>query len=83
MPHIFSCPTEASMSTYLRSLASWEGIVMSAEIIPFVRDRRRDRVRHIGSRSLATPDDLVMDHLDTAPCEAAWLKVPQAESYNG
>lgn len=71
------------MSAYLRSLASWEGIVMSAEIIPFVRDRRRDRVRKIGSRSLATPDDLVMDHLDTAPCEAAWPKVPQAESCNG
>jgi hypothetical protein len=56
---------------------------MSAEIIPFVRDRRPDRVRKIGFRALATPDDLVMDHLDTAPCEAAWPKVPQAESCNG
>jgi len=58
------------------------GIVLNAEIIHFVRDRRHDRVRNIGFRSLATPDDLVMDHFDTAPCEAAWPKVPQAEPYN-
>jgi hypothetical protein len=59
------------------------GIVVSAQIIQFVRDRRHDRVRKIGFRSLATADNLVMADLDTAPCEAAWPKVPQAESCNG
>ena len=56
---------------------------MSAEIIQFVRRRKHDRIGNIGFRSLATPEDLIMDHLDTAPCEGAWPKVPQAESTNG
>jgi hypothetical protein len=42
---------------------------MSADIIPFAprRDRKRSVIRF---STLATPpDDLVMDHADTAPCE--------------
>jgi hypothetical protein len=42
---------------------------MSADIIPFTR--RRDRKRSVIDVSVAAslPDDLVMDHVDTAPCE--------------
>ena len=45
---------------------------MSAKIIPFVlqtrRERRSDESSHV-FRSRSQPDDLVMDHADTAPCE--------------
>jgi hypothetical protein len=42
---------------------------MSADIIPFTR--RRDRKRSVIDVSVAAslPDDLVMDHVDTATCE--------------
>ncbi|WP_213741585.1 hypothetical protein [Bradyrhizobium sp. dw_411] len=42
---------------------------MNALIIPFVP--RRDRKRHTIGFSIPAPppDDLVMDHADTAPCE--------------
>ena len=42
---------------------------MSADIIPFTR--RRDRKRSVIDVSVAASllDDLVMDHVDTAPCE--------------
>ena len=42
---------------------------MSAQIIPFAP--RRDRKRSVISFSnpATSPDDLVMDHVDTAPCE--------------
>ena len=67
MPHIFFL-SDGGQHEHLSEISRiMGGIVMSAQIIPFVRDRRRDRVRNIGSRSLATPDDLVMDHVDTAP----------------
>gem|GEM_PF-3447379 len=45
---------------------------MSAKILQFVskaqRDRSRDEFANV-FRSKAAPDDLVMDHADTAPCE--------------
>jgi hypothetical protein len=42
---------------------------MSADIIPFVprRDRKRSAIDF--SIPATPPDDLVMDHVDTAPCE--------------
>jgi hypothetical protein len=42
---------------------------MSAQIIPFIprRDRKRGVIGFLASAS--SPDDLVMDHADTAPCE--------------
>jgi hypothetical protein len=44
---------------------------MSAEIIDFVPRPRGHVLREnqILFRSRAEPDDLVMDHADTAPCE--------------
>jgi hypothetical protein len=49
---------------------------MSAEIIRFIRGPKRDREHSdfptIAFRSAARPDDLVMDHVDTAPCEYLW-----------
>jgi hypothetical protein len=48
---------------------------MSAEIIRFIPDRKRDRarepatVRAIAHRSAPAPDDLTMDHVDMSPCE--------------
>jgi hypothetical protein len=46
---------------------------MSAEIIQFVSRPKRDRgptdFPTIAFRSARQPDDLVMDHADTAPCE--------------
>jgi hypothetical protein len=46
---------------------------VSAEIIPFVprtRGRTSDEMPFV-FRSRVQPDDLVMDHADTAPCEYA------------
>jgi hypothetical protein len=44
------------------------GHVMSADVIPFPRQRRsRDLIEF--SALAAAPDDLVMDHVDTSPCE--------------
>ena len=49
---------------------------MSAEIIQFIPRPNRDRgptdVPSIAFRSAARPDDLTMDHVDTAPCEILW-----------
>ena len=46
---------------------------MTATILQFVPGPRRDRAldREPASRSRWWPDDLVMDHADTAPCEYA------------
>jgi hypothetical protein len=48
------------------------GPFVSARILQFVskaqRDRSRDEFANV-FRSKAAPDDLVMDHADTAPCE--------------
>jgi hypothetical protein len=47
---------------------------MSAKIVQFVPRARRDRgdsERAIAFRSRPRPDDLAMDHADTAPCEYA------------
>ena len=45
---------------------------MSAKILQFAprarRDRRANEVRNV-FRSEPHPDDLTMDHADTAPCE--------------
>jgi len=52
------------------------GIVVSAEIIRFIRGPKPDRELSdfptIAFRSAARPDDLAMDHVDTAPCEYLW-----------
>jgi hypothetical protein len=48
------------------------GIFVSAEIIPFIpRLNRRNSMVNLpsASRSAIEPDDLTMDHADTAPCE--------------
>jgi hypothetical protein len=49
------------------------GICMSAEIIQFVprphRNREPTDFPTIAFRSVLRPDDLTMDHVDTAPCE--------------
>jgi hypothetical protein len=49
------------------------GVVVSAEVIPFVpRLNRRRKPVHFPPASLhptPRPDDLTMDHVDTAPCE--------------
>jgi hypothetical protein len=46
---------------------------MSAKIIQFTRRPNRDREHTdfptIAFRSVARPDDLTMDHVDTSPCE--------------
>jgi hypothetical protein len=51
------------------------GIFVSAEIIQFIRGPKRNRELSdfptIAFRSAARPDDLVMDHADTAPSEYA------------
>ena len=46
---------------------------MSAEIIQFVPRRVRDLASHESSSifAVARPDELAMDHADTAPCEYA------------
>jgi hypothetical protein len=71
------------MTAYLLSLALIglvaivisEGFVMSADIIRFIPrpDTARERTDFptIAFRSAVKPDDLVMDHVDTAPCEHA------------
>jgi hypothetical protein len=45
---------------------------MSADIIPFIPRRDRKSVLADFSAPTAAPDDLVMDHVDTSPCEYAW-----------
>jgi len=48
---------------------------VSAEIIPFIPrpNRRNLPVNFSGaSRSAIRPDDLTMDHADTASCESIW-----------
>jgi hypothetical protein len=51
------------------------GNFVSAEIIQFIRGPKRNRglpdFPTIAFRSAARPDDLVMDHADTAPSEYA------------
>jgi hypothetical protein len=49
------------------------GIVVSADIIQFIRGPKRNREHSdfatIAFRSAARPDDLVMDHADATPSE--------------
>jgi hypothetical protein len=45
---------------------------MSADIIPFTPRRNRKSVLTGCSVPKAAPNDLVMDHVDTSPCEYAW-----------
>ena len=45
---------------------------MSADIIPFVARRQRQKILNGFSAPKAAPDDLVMDHVDTSPCEHVW-----------
>jgi hypothetical protein len=42
---------------------------VSAQIIPFIPRRGRKRGVSDCSAAPSQPDDLVMDHVDTAPCE--------------
>jgi len=48
-------------------------ILLSAEIIQFIRGPKHNREQSdfptIAFRSAARPDDLTMDHVDTAPSE--------------
>ena len=46
---------------------------MSAVIIPFVARRQRQKILAGFSAPTAAPDELVMDHVDTSPCEYAWF----------
>jgi hypothetical protein len=57
---------------------------VSAEIIPFTRASRRDNRRSESAalRSTKRSDDLVMDHVDTAPCESVSPKV-RPEDFRG
>ena len=51
------------------------GIFVSAEIIPFTPRPKRGSGPidfSAASRSAIRPDDLTMDHADTAPCEYLW-----------
>jgi hypothetical protein len=45
---------------------------MSADIIPFVARGNRKNGFTGFSVSASLPDDLVMDHVDTSPCEYVW-----------
>ena len=48
------------------------GIFVSAEIVQFIpRENRRSRQNDVATafRPAIGPDDLTMDHVDTAPCE--------------
>jgi hypothetical protein len=42
---------------------------LSADIIPFIPRRDRKSVLTDFFAPKATPDDLIMDHVDTSPCE--------------
>jgi hypothetical protein len=44
---------------------------MSADIIPFIPRRHRQKIRTDFSAPAAA-DDLVMDHVDTSPCGYVW-----------
>jgi|GEM_PF-1534511 hypothetical protein len=52
------------------------GIFVSAEIIRFIARPDRNRgptdFPTIAFRSATGPDDLTMDHVDTAACEVVW-----------
>ena len=45
---------------------------MTADIIPFIPRRNRKNLLTGFSAPKAAPDDLVMDHVDTSPCEYVW-----------
>jgi hypothetical protein len=82
MPHILFIPDEASRHDRVFDIAliggpgrhrRVGGIVVSAEIIPFIprsmRNREPARYPAIPFRPAAKPDDPAMDHTDTLPCE--------------
>ncbi len=81
MPHILFRSSEAwddRVSDFARLGRSGRdryvgGVVVSAEIIQFIRGPKRNRERSdfptIAFRSAARSEDLVMDHADTAPSE--------------
>jgi hypothetical protein len=58
---------------------------VSAEIIPFTRASRRDSGRSDFPtlRPTKRSDDMVMDHVDTALCEAVWPEVQPEEFRDG
>jgi hypothetical protein len=55
---------------------------MSAKIIQFIprpnHNRDQTDFPEIAFRSAARPDDLAMDHVDTAPCEFFWPEPDEA-----
>jgi hypothetical protein len=53
---------------------------MSADIIPFTPRRNRKNVFTDFSAPKAAPDNLLMDHVDTSPCEYAWSDEGDATS---
>jgi len=82
MPQIYF--KREPMTAYLISLSlagmardrGLGGIFMSAEIIRFIARPDRNRgptdFPTIAFRSATGPDDLTMDHVDTAACEVVW-----------
>jgi hypothetical protein len=59
------------------------GIFVSAEIIRFIRGPKHNRGQTdfptIAFRSAVRPNDLTMDHSDTAPCEYVWPDQGEAQ----
>jgi hypothetical protein len=93
MPHIL-IPIERSMHDRVSDIArpgrpgrdrGVGGNFVSAEIIQFIRGPRRHREPSdfptIAFRSTARPDDLAMDHADTAPSE--YVRPEPTESSDG
>jgi len=82
--HFIHTGEEARMTAYLISLSlagmardrGLGGIFVSAEIIRFIARPDRNRgptdFPTIAFRSATGPDDLTMDHVDTAACEVVW-----------
>jgi hypothetical protein len=59
------------------------GSIVSAEIVPFTHIASRNSERSNFSalfRSAERPDDLAMDHVDTAACDRAWFE-SQSEAF--
>ena len=59
------------------------GVFVSAEIIRFIRGPKHHRGQTdfptIAFRSVVRPNDLTMDHADTAPCESVWPDQSEAQ----
>jgi hypothetical protein len=88
MPHILSCQ-EGSMTSYVPAFSGphrfGRCVVLTTEIIRLIVGTNRDDAQNGPAsvfRSVVQPDDLVMDHVDTASCQAAKPKVSETEKCN-